>query len=149
MIRIKDHKRTIVSMLFFVLGSLFLTRLDYYFNHDLYQQGLIFSDTWYIPYSCLYFFLCMFYVLITTLLSHSWKLGIILSFFVGSAGLDLIYFGVWQQSFPTTDWTWMGTYRLFGTWTTTHQIIWTTALTIIGIGVVYLIKRNKSDKHEM
>jgi hypothetical protein len=58
----------------------------------------------------------------------------VLEAFVLSAGQDLIFFGVWGKAeFPTGQWTWMASYKLFGTWTTQMQIAFTAIATVAAI----------------
>jgi hypothetical protein len=43
--------------------------------------------------------------------------------FVLTSTQDLVYFGLWEGAFPHIEWSWMPFYRIFGSWTTTHQIM--------------------------
>lgn len=101
------RKTLIISFFLFVFGVLLLTRLDYLINFEFYQFGLKFSKNWYATYSFLYFAMFQFLIIILALYSHSWRFLIIGETFTLSSTQDLIYFALWQGSFPTTSWTWL------------------------------------------
>lgn len=133
-------KSIIIGLIVYGVLALIQTRIDFYFNSDLYAKGLIFSETWYKPYSTLYFFLTVFNVLIASLFAKSYKLFIVLFFFAYSSGCDLIYFGIWNKGiFPLTNWVWMPNYSVFGFWNTETQIIYTMSLTLLGVLCAFII----------
>jgi hypothetical protein len=135
------QKRIIIAILAYILLLLIQTRIDYYFNHDLYAKGLVFSEVWYQPYSNLYLFLTLFYVLIASLIAKSYKFLAIALTFALTSGQDLIYFGVWNKGvYPNGQWTWMYWFHVFGFWNTYSQITFTTISVLIVVIICHLIK---------
>src|SRR3972149_1582166 len=111
----KNLKALLIGITVYAILVLIQTRIDFFFNSDLYEHGLIFSEKWYIPYTQLYFFLTVFYVLIASLFAKSYKLFIVLFFFAYSSGCDFIFFGIWNNgAFPLNNWSWMQNFKVFG-----------------------------------
>jgi hypothetical protein len=142
----KEIKALFVGLTIYAILALIQTRIDFYFNSELYTKGLIFSEMWYIPYSQLYFFLSLFYVFVAFLFAFivdrnlSVKLLTVLFFFSYSSGCDFIYFGIWEKGvFPSNNWLWMWQYNIFGIWLTIHQIIFTISLTLLGLFCAFII----------
>ena len=125
-----------------ILGILLFTRIDFLINNILYKYGLKFSEGWYSEYGILYFLLYQFLIAIVYLLTKNVKLAICLEVFTQTSTQDLIYFGLWEGSFPTYDWVWMPYYKIFGTWMTIHQV----CLSLLALGLIVLIWRIKLDK---
>jgi len=115
--------RKLVAIGLFSFSVLLLTRLDFIINNVLYNFGLNFSETWHQEYSILYFL--AYQLVIFTLLAYtkSLKLFTFFQVFILTSTQDLVYFGLWEGSFPSHEWTWMTYYRFFGFWDTTSQIL--------------------------
>ena len=107
----------------FSFSVLLLTRLDFIINNVLYNFGLNFSQAWHQEYSILYFL--AYQLVIFTLLAYTknLKLFTFFQFFVLTSTQDLVYFCLWEGSFPSHEWTWMPYYSIFGFWNTTSQIL--------------------------
>jgi hypothetical protein len=112
-----------VAIGIFSFSVLLLTRLDFIINNVLYNFGLNFSQAWHQEYSLLYFL--TYQLVIFTLLAYTkiLKLFTLFQFFILTSTHDLVYFGLWQGSFPSHEWTWMPYYSIFGFWDTTNQIL--------------------------
>ena len=118
-----SFNRTLVTIGIFCLAVLSLTRLDFLVNNLLYSFGLTFSEAWHQEYSILY--LLAYQLLIFALLAYTRNLKLFLFFqvFVLTSTQDLVYFGLWQGSFPAHEWVWTTEYKLFGFWNTASQIL--------------------------
>lgn len=138
-------KRTIISIILFSASVLLLTRLDFLINNELYGFGLQFSQEWYSSYSVLLSLTYQLGILLIVLITRSFVFLAMSEAFVLSNTPDLIYFGLWQRSFPNGNWTWMGYYHTFGVYTTQTQIVLTTfALTLGTItSLAYLLIRKR------
>ena len=121
----------------FCLAVLSLTRLDFVVNNILYSYGLTFSEAWHQEYSILYFL--AYQLLIFTLLAYTRNLKLFMFFqvFVLTSTQDLIYFGLWQGSFPAHEWVWTAEYKILGFWNTTSQ----TLLSLSGIASTLIFLR--------
>ena len=138
------NKRIIVSLALFAIGILIYTRVDYLINSDLYNFGLQYDDRWHetlqIPYSAMF----QLTLLLLLLYSRSIRLWVVLEAFILSSGHDLLYYAVWNHGiFPAGNWTWMGTYIIFGKWTTAMQIIYTCLAVSVAIVIVLLLPKMK------
>src|SRR4030067_305380 len=116
-------RRNILAVLLFFLGVLLFTRIDFLINSSLYRYGLHFSENWYVEYTGLYALCYQLLILSLFVYSRNLKLLALMEVFALTSTKDLVYFGLWQGSFPTIDWSWMPFYRIFGSWTTAHQIL--------------------------
>jgi hypothetical protein len=56
--------------------------------------------------------------------------------FVLTATQDLVYFGLWQGSFPRIEWLWTPFYWIFGSWTTTHQILLSFSANLLSLLII-------------
>jgi hypothetical protein len=115
--------RNLVAIGIFFFSVLLLTRLDFLINNILYNFGLTFSEAWYQEYGILYFL--AYQLIVFTLLAYTKNLKLFAFFqvFVLTSTQDLVYFGLWEGSFPSHEWVWMVYYRIFGFWNTTSQIL--------------------------
>jgi hypothetical protein len=115
--------RNMAAIGVFCFAVLLLTRLDYLINNTLYSFGLSYSEAWYQEYVLLYFL--AYQLVIFTLLAYTRNLKLFMLFqaFVLTSTQDLIYFGLWEGSFPAHEWVWMTQYKLFGFWNTATQIL--------------------------
>ena len=126
--------RNLVAIVAFSFVVLLLTRLDFLINNILYDFGLIFSEGWYQEYSVLYFLSYQLVVFILLVYTRNLKLFLFFEVFVLTSTQDLVYFGLWQGSFPAHEWTWMIQYRILGFWNTITQLLLSAAsLTSISI----------------
>ena len=107
----------------FSFSVLLLTRLDFLINNILYNFGLNFSEAWYQEYSILYFLAYQLIIFILLAYTKNLKLFAFFQVFVLTSTQDLVYFGLWEGSFPSHEWVWMVHYRIFGFWNTTSQIL--------------------------
>jgi len=119
--------RNLVAIGLFSLSVLLLTRLDFLINNILYRFGLIFSEAWYQEYAVLYFLAYQLVVFILLAYTRNLKLFFFFEVFVLTSTQDLVYFGLWECSFPSHEWVWMVYYRIFGFWNTTSQILLSTS----------------------
>ena len=123
--RLRGMKReTFIAILLFFFGVLLFTRIDFLVNVSLYGHGLAFSEDWYVEYINLYVLCYQFLIFSLLIYARNLKLFVLMEVFVLSATHDLVYFGVWHGAFPQVEWSWMPFYRVFGTWTTAHQILY-------------------------
>jgi hypothetical protein len=129
--------RTLAAIGIFCLAVLSLTRLDFLVNNVLYSFGLTFSEAWHQEYSILYFL--VYQLLIFTLLVYTRNLKLFLFFqvFVLTSTQDLVYFGLWQGSFPVHQWVWTAEYKLFGFWNTANQLL----LSLCSISSILILLR--------
>ena len=127
--------RNLVAIVAFSFFVLLLTRLDFLINNILYDFGLIFSEGWYQEYSVLYFLSYQLVVFILLVYTINLKLFVFFEVFVLTCTQDLVYFGFWEDSFPTQEWAWMIQYRIFGFWNTTSQVL----LNISGLSLVLIL----------
>jgi hypothetical protein len=119
----EPKRENVFAILLFFLGVLLFTRIDFLINYSLYQYGLQFNENWYAEYSGLYALCYQFLILSLLVYTRNLKLLVFMEVFVLTSTQDMIYFGLWQGAFPTTEWCWMPFYRILGTWTTLHQIL--------------------------
>jgi hypothetical protein len=115
--------RNLVAIGVFSFSVLLLTRLDFLINNILYNFGLSFSEAWYQEYSVLYFLAYQLIVFILLAYTKNLKLFAFFQIFVPASTQDLVYFGIWEGSFPSHEWVWMMYYRIFGFWNTANQIL--------------------------
>jgi len=115
--------RNLVAIGIFSFSVLLLTRLDFLINNILYNFGLTFSEAWYQEYVVLYFLAYQLVVFILLAYTRNLKLFAFFQVFVLSSTQDLVYFGLWEGSFPSHEWVWMVYYRVFGFWNTASQIL--------------------------
>ena len=133
-------------MLFF-LGVLLFTRIDFLINNSLYGYGLSFSENWYVEYTGLYALCYQLLILSLFVYSRNLKLLALMEVFALTSTQDLVYFGLWQGSFPTIEWSWMLFYRIFGSWTTTHQILLSLSLNLsASLAIILLPLMKQSPK---
>jgi len=121
------------AVAFFFVAVLIFTKLDFLVNSDFYGYGLTFSYGWYREYTILYMLLFQLVILPLSLWIRNWYFLGLTEAFVLSGTQDLIYFGLWQGSFPKGDWSWMIWSDFFGTWTTANQF----TLCILVNGLVF------------
>jgi len=115
--------RNLVAIGIFSFSVLLLTRLDFLINNILYNFGLSFSEAWYQEYTILYFLAYQLVVFILLAYTKNLKLFAFFQVFLLTSTQDLVYFGLWEGSFPSHEWVWMVYYRIFGFWNTTSQIL--------------------------
>jgi hypothetical protein len=116
-------RRLLFGVLLFFVTVMLLTRLDFLVNKSLYDYGLKYDEGWYIEYSLLYALLYQAVILILALYTKSLRLVAFTEVFVLTSTQDLVYFGLWQGGFPSIQWAWTPFFHLFGTWTTTDQLL--------------------------
>ena len=116
-------RENIFAILLFFFGVLLFTRIDFFVNASLYNHGLQFNENWYAEYTTLYTLCYQFLILSLFVYTKNLKFFVFMEIFVLTSTQDLVYFGLWQGAFPQIEWSWMPFYRIFGTWTTTHQIL--------------------------
>ena len=116
-------RKNLFAVLLFFFGVLLFTRIDFFINASLYNYGLQFNENWYAEYTILYTLCYQLLILSLFVYTRNLKLFAFIEIFVVTSTQDLVYFGLWQGAFPQIDWNWMPFYRIFGTWTTTHQIL--------------------------
>jgi len=115
--------RNLAAIGIFSFSVLLLTRLDFLINNILYNFGLSFSEALYQEYSVLYFLAYQLVAFILLAYTKNLKLFAFFQVFVLTSTQDLVYFGLWEGSFPSHEWVWMVYYRIFGFWNTTSQIL--------------------------
>jgi hypothetical protein len=116
-------RQNLFAILLFFLGVLLFTRVDFLVNESLYNYGLRFNENWYGEYANLYALYYQFLILTLLVYARDLKLLVFMEVFVLTSTQDIVYFGVWQGAFPKIDWWWTPFYRIFGSWTTTQQIL--------------------------
>ena len=129
-----------LAILLFLVGVLLLTRIDYLVHAILYDYGLTFSYVWANEYWLLYALSYQLLIILLILWNKNKYFFIAAEVFVLTATQDLIYFGVWAGSFPTTNWWWASFYNLLGFWSTFDQIffsIMTNGLLLVGFECNY------------
>jgi hypothetical protein len=129
--------RNLVAIGLFCSSVLLLTRLDFLVNNILYNFGLSFSEAWYQEYNVLYFLAYQLVVFTLLAYTRNLKLFVFFQVFVLTSTQDLVYFGVWEGSFPSHEWVWMVYYRIFGFWNTTTQIL----LSISSLSLIMILSR--------
>lgn len=129
--------RNLVAIGIFSFSVLLLTRLDFLINNIFYNFGLIFSEGWYQEYTVLYFLAYQLVVFILLAYTRNLKLFAFFQVFVLTSTQDLVYFGLWEGSFPTHEWVWIVYYRIFGFWNTTSQIL----LSISSLSSIMILSR--------
>jgi len=139
-------RTTIFAILFFFFGVLLFTRIDFFVNSSLYNYGLRFSENWYSEYTTLYMLCYQFLILSLLVYTRNLKLLVFMEIFVLTSTQDLIYFSLWQGTFPQVDWSWMPFYRIFGTWTTTHQILLSFSANLLAGLSLFLISLRKQQQ---
>jgi hypothetical protein len=112
-----------LALVIFGISVLLLTKLDFLINNVLYGFGLSFSEAWYHEYMVLYFLAYQLIAFVLYAYTRNLKLLAFFEVFVLTSSQDLVYFGLWEMSFPATAWTWTIYYRIFGFWNTTNQIL--------------------------
>src|SRR3989304_2850088 len=117
------RRKDLIAVLLFILGVLLFTRIDFLINNSLYGYGLEFSENWYVEYTCLYALCYQLFIFSLLAYSKNVKFFVLMEVFVVTSTQDLVYFGLWQGGFPATEWSWMPFFRVFGSWTTPHQIL--------------------------
>ena len=129
--------RNLVAIGVFSFSVLLLTRLDFLINNILYNFGLSFSEGWYQEYAILYFLAYQLVVFILLAYTRNLKLFAFFQVFVLTSTQDLVYFGIWEGSFPSHEWVWMVYYRVFGFWNTASQIL----LSISSLSSIMILSR--------
>jgi hypothetical protein len=141
---LKRTERLVIAVVIFVVSVLVLTRIDFLINSDLYHYGLQFSDGWFWINQVTY--TAMYQIIIVCLFLYSRSKWLLITFeaFVISAGQDLVYFTVWQRSFPNGNWDWMPAVKVFGLaqWTTAMQI-GTTFATMLAVSMIWYFFRKR------
>jgi len=141
-------RKNLFAILLFFLGVLLFTRIDFFVNASLYNYGLQFNETWYAEYVNLYALCYQFLILSLLVYTRNLKLFVFMEIFVLTSTQDLVYFGLWQRAFPHVEWSWTPFYRIFGSWTTAHQIVLSlsanllASLAIIGLPLIKQRRRN-------
>jgi len=141
-------RRDFFAVLLFFFGVLLFTRVDFFVNASLYNYGLQFSENWYSEYLILYGLCYQLLILSLLVYTRSLKLFVFMEVFVLTSTQDLVFFGLWQGAFPRIEWSWTPFYRIFGTWTTTHQILLSFSanlLSSLAIIWFYLYKQRQVD----
>jgi hypothetical protein len=136
-------KQSAIAILLFVIGVLVFTRMDFLINSLLYNYGLRFSQNWYVQYTGLYLLCYQLLILSLFAYSRNFKFLLLTEVFVLTCTQDLIYFGLWQGAFPTAEWTWMPFFNIFGTWTTTYQLLLSFSTNIIAALVVLAVSLSR------
>ena len=101
------QRKTWVTIIVFLVAVLLLTRIDFLINYTLYGYGLQFSQSWYFQYTFLYELLYQLVIVVMLFYSGNLFFVLIAETFVISSAQDLVYFGVWQGSFPPGRWVWL------------------------------------------
>ena len=115
--------RIVLAIMLFFLFIMLFTRLDFLINNSLYDYGLRFDEAWYLPYSILYGLSYQCLILLLVFYAKSLKFFVFAEVFVLTSSQDLVYFGLWQNGFPSHEWAWSPFFSIFGSWTTTHQFV--------------------------
>jgi hypothetical protein len=140
-------KKNILAVLLFFLGVLLFTRIDFLVNSSLYRYGLIFSENWYAEYTSLYALCYQLLILSLFVYSRNLKLLALMEVFALTSTQDLFYFGLWQGSFPTTDWSWTPFYTILGSWTTANQILLSVSMNFtVSLAIILLSLMKQSPK---
>lgn len=126
-----------LALVIFAFSVLLLTRLDFLVNNVLYGFGLIFSLEWYSEYRILYFLAYQLVIFILFAYTRNLKLLIFFEAFVLTCSQDLVYFGLWEASFPSGNWDWMSFNQLLGFWNTSSQVL----LSLSSLTVTVLLLR--------
>ena len=116
-------RENLFAVLLFFTGVLLFTRVDFFVNASLYNYGLQFNENWYGEYLILYALCYQFLILSLLVYTRNLKLFVFMEVFVLTSTQDLVFFGLWQGAFPKIEWWWTPFYRIFGSWTMTHQIL--------------------------
>jgi len=116
-------REKLLAVIIFLFGILLFTRLDFLVNWSLYNYGLQFHENWYVEYSTLYALCYQFLIFSLLLYTKDLKLFSFMEVFVLTATQDLIYYGLWQGTFPKIEWSWTIYYKILGSWTTNHQVL--------------------------
>ena len=129
----ENVKRVVISVILFVAVLLVFTRIDYLIHHELYENGLVYDDSWFWTSQVVYMLMYQLAIIMLYLYSESKRLFIIFEAFVWTGGMDLIgYFLVWNGGVlpnPQTIWTWNILHYLFGfPW----NIYWNITFTTLG-----------------
>ena len=132
-------RKSVVAIVLFVVGVLLFTRIDFIINKSLYSYGLQFSQNWYIEYTGLYVLCYQLLILSLFVYSRNFKLLLLMEVFVLTSTQDLVYFGLWQGAFPTTEWSWMPFFNFFGSWTTAHQLFLSISLNSLAAVAVFAL----------
>ncbi len=115
--------RNLVAVFTFSLSVLLLTRFDFLVNNILYGFGLQFSENWYTEYQILYALLYQLVIFVLFAYTKNLKLLAFFECFVLTCTQDLVYFGLWETVFPSTNWDWMLFNQVFGFWNTQSQVL--------------------------
>ncbi|MGD2065913.1 MAG: hypothetical protein PVI43_01925 [Candidatus Bathyarchaeota archaeon] len=115
--------RNLAAIGIFCFAVLLLTRLDYLINNVLYSFGLSYSELWHQEYGIIYSLAYQLVIFTLLLYTRNLKLFVLFQAFVLTSTQDLVYFALWESSFPASDWVWMNQYSLFGFWNTATQIL--------------------------
>ena len=110
-----------------------LTRFDFLVNGTLYKHGLRFSEAWYSQYRLLYGLTYQLVIVCLSLWNRSLRLFLALEILVLCSVQDLFFYGLWAGSFPSSQWSWMVYYKLFGFWNTANQL----ALSFVALGSAF------------
>jgi len=129
-------QRDVFAVLLFFLGVLLFTRFDYFVNASLYNYGLQFSESWYGEYLILYGLCYQLLILSLLVYTRNVKLFVLMEVFVLTSTQDFVFFGLWQGAFPTIEWAWTPFYRIFGSWTTTRQILLSFSANLLSMLVI-------------
>jgi hypothetical protein len=128
-------------LVLFLFAVLILTKLDFLVNTTLYEYGLQFSYGWYQEYTFLYALSYQLVLLLLYLWTRDWKSILVLEGFVLSAGQDLIFFAVWNGSFPDGQWAWTIFHQIFGFWNTGIQVFLTVSATLAGFIATLILSK--------
>jgi hypothetical protein len=130
-------RKTLFAVLFFFFGVLLFTRLDFMVNSSLYNFGLEFSENWYVEYTALYTLYYQLLIFCLLLYAKDLKLFSLMEVFVFTATQDLFFYGLWQGSFPSIEWSWTTFYMVLGSWTTNHQLLLSLSGNLIAFVVIF------------
>jgi len=119
----------LASITLFIILIVFLTGRDYVTHGLLYEYGLLYNPEWVRIDWWIYFAQLYAAATACAFIAKSWKLLVVYCAFIYSSAQDLVFYAVWMQmQFPVGDWKWMGNYHLFGTWQTSHQVLFSFAI---------------------
>jgi hypothetical protein len=113
---------TLLAVILFFLGTVFLSGRDNIVHGVHYDYGLQFSYEWATLDWAIYFFEFQVLVFACALVARSWKLLVFFEVFTLTATQDLFFYAWRGFAFPSGDWTWMPLYEVFGSYTTAMQI---------------------------
>jgi hypothetical protein len=138
------HRRVVLGVVLFFTAVVLLEGNGYLIHHDLYEQGLQYSEDWAVRDNLIKIALYQFVIFTTFLYHRSWSVWILTEVFWFTCSQDLVFYFVWNKGvFPAGNWVWLPFFRIFGHWTTLDQSILSMA-SLFSVGfLLWLSKRWK------